>query len=57
MCERVKDTILTLLVDGVSLPHLVTPGNGCYVQGPCVVSLTFANRGCEEYVNVFAERV
>jgi hypothetical protein len=54
--ERVVDSILTLRVNDVPLASLVTPGNGCFVQGPCVVSLSFVERGNEDYINVFAER-
>ncbi len=51
--ERVKDTTLIVSVDDVPLPSPLA--NDHIIQGPCFVVVGFDYRGCEEYINVFAE--
>lgn len=46
--EHIKDTILSVLVNGEPSPALL-------VDGPCNVQVLFSTRGNEPYINVCAE--
>lgn len=57
VCERLRDTILQMLVDDVPSPTLlVAAGDGYELDGPCNVRVIFATRGSEDYISVRAER-
>lgn len=57
VAERLKDSVLCLSVNNEPLPScLAAQRNGHLIVGPCALSLTFVNRGSEDYIHVFAER-
>ncbi len=58
VAERVKDTILAMHVNDVLLlSHLAAGNDGHVVEGPCLMMITFVQRGTEDYVHAYAELI